>query len=163
MNQKLSNVGGGLPSIQQPLEVIENLILNIRGKQVMLDRDLARLYGVETKVLNQAVKRNIERFPERFMFQLTDDEKIKVVTICDHLKELRFSYQNPYAFTEQGVSMLSAVLKSETAINISIKIMDAFVAMRHALLENHQLFNRISEKIISSFQNLLGWVGNLPE
>lgn len=143
MNQKLSKGNHALQPVQQPLEAIENLILNIRGKQVMLDRDLARLYGVETKVLNQAVKRNIERFPERFMFQLTDDEKIKVVTICDHLKELRFSYQNPYAFTEQGVSMLSAVLKSETAINISIKIMDAFVAMRHALLENHQLFNRI--------------------
>lgn len=143
MSKKLSICNDALQPVQQPLEAIENLILNIRGKQVMLDRDLARLYGVETKVLNQAVKRNIERFPERFMFQLTDDEKIKVVTICDHLKELRFSYQNPYAFTEQGVSMLSAVLKSETAINISIKIMDAFVAMRHALLENHQLFNRI--------------------
>lgn len=84
-----------------------------------------------------------------------------MVANCDHLKELRFSYQNPYAFTEQGVSMLSAVLKSETAINISIKIMDAFVAMRHALLENHQLFNRISEKIIFSFQTLLGWVKSL--
>ena len=163
MSKKLSICNDALQPVQQPLEAIENLILNIRGKQVMLDRDLARLYGVETKRLNEAVKRNIERFPERFMFQLADDEKNKVVAICDHLKELRFSYQNPYAFTEQGVSMLSAVLKSETAINISIKIMDAFVAMRHALLENHQLFNRISEKIISSFQNLSGWVGSLPE
>ena len=143
MSKKLSICNDALQPVQQPLEAIENLILNIRGKQVMLDRDLARLYGVETKRLNEAVKRNIERFPERFMFQLADDEKNKVVAICDHLKELRFSYQNPYAFTEQGVSMLSAVLKSETAINISIKIMDAFVAMRHALLENHQLFNRI--------------------
>jgi uncharacterized protein YwgA len=143
MNQKLSKGNHALQPVQQPLEAIENLILNIRGKQVMLDRDLARLYGVETKRLNEAVKRNIERFPERFMFQLAEDEKNKVVAICDHLKELRFSYQKPYAFTEQGVSMLSAVLKSETAINISIKIMDAFVAMRHALLENHQLFNRI--------------------
>ena len=143
MNQNFSNPGGMLPSIQEPLETIENLILTIRGKQVMLDRDLARLYGVETKVLNQAVKRNIERFPERFMFQLTDKEKIEVVTICDHLNELRFSYQNPYAFTEQGVSMLSAVLKSKIAVNISIKIMDAFVAMRHTLLNNNQLFSRI--------------------
>lgn len=143
MNQKLSKGNHALQPVQQPLEAIENLILNIRGKQVMLDRDLARLYGVETKVLNQAVKRNIERFPERFMFQLTDDEKIKVVTICDHLNDLRFSYQNPYAFTEQGVSMLSAVLKSKIAVNISIKIMDAFVAMRHTLLNNDQLFNRI--------------------
>ena len=80
--------------------IAKNLILSIRGKQVMLDRDLARLYGVETKVLNQAVKRNIERFPERFIFQLTDDEKNKVVANCDHLKDLRFSYQNPYAFTD---------------------------------------------------------------
>ena len=163
MGTKITTGNDALQVNQNPLENIENLILNIRGKQVMLDRDLARLYGVETKRLNEAVKRNIERFPERFMFQLTDDEKNKVVANCDHLKELRFSYQNPYAFTEQGVSMLSAVLKSETAINISIKIMDAFVAMRHALLENHQLFNRISEKIISSFQNLSGWVGSLPE
>ena len=143
MSKKLSICNDALQPVQQPLEAIENLILNIRGKQVMLDRDLARLYGVETKVLNQAVKRNIERFPERFMFQLTDDEKIEVVTICDHLNDLRFSYQNPYAFTEQGVSMLSAVLKSKIAVNISIKIMDAFVAMRHTLLNNNQLFNRI--------------------
>lgn len=143
MGTKITTGNDALQVNQNPLENIENLILNIRGKQVMLDRDLARLYGVETKRLNEAVKRNIERFPERFMFQLADDEKNKVVAICDHLKELRFSYQNPYAFTEQGVSMLSAVLKSETAINISIKIMDAFVAMRHALLENHQLLNRI--------------------
>ena len=143
MGTKITTGNDALQVNQNPLENIENLILNIRGKQVMLDRDLARLYGVETKVLNQAVKRNIERFPERFIFQLTDDEKIKVVTNCDHLNDLRFSYQNPYAFTEQGVSMLSAVLKSKIAVNISIKIMDAFVAMRHTLLNNDQLFNRI--------------------
>ena len=101
MSKKLtSSCNDALQVNQNPLENIENLILNVRGKQVMLDRDLARLYGVETKVLNQAVKRNIERFPERFMFQLTDEEKVKVVTICDHLKDLRFSYQNPYAFTD---------------------------------------------------------------
>lgn len=131
-----------LTSNQATLENIENLILNIRDKQVMLDRDLARLYGVETKVLNQAVKRNSERFPERFMFQITENEKIKVVTNCDHLKDLRFSYQNPYVFTEQGVSMLSAVLKSDIAINTSIMIMDAFVAMRHSISSNQQIINR---------------------
>ena len=131
-----------LTSNHATLENIENLILNIRDKQVMLDRDLARLYGVETKVLNQAVKRNIERFPERFMFQITENEKIKVVTNCDHLKDLRFSYQNPYVFTEQGVSMLSAVLKSDIAINTSIMIMDAFVAMRHSISSNQQIINR---------------------
>ena len=97
MSKKLSICNDALQPVQQPLEAIENLILNIRGKQVMLDRDLARLYGVETKRLNEAVKRNIERFPERFMFQWTDDEKNKVVANCDHFKEPRFSYQNPYA------------------------------------------------------------------
>jgi len=116
---KLPSGNKELQPTQTPLENIENLILNVRGKQVMLDRDLARLYGVETKALNQAVKRNLERFPERFMFKLNDNERIEVVTNCDHLNELRFSYQNPYAFTEQVVSMLSAVLKSNIAINTS--------------------------------------------
>ena len=143
MSKKLTSGNDALQVNQNPLENIENLILNVRGKQVMLDRDLARLYGVETKVLNQAVKRNIERFPERFMFQLTDDEKNKVVTNCDHLKDLRFSYQNPYAFTEHGVTMLASVLKSDIAVQISIKIVDAFVAMRHALPNYNQLFTRI--------------------
>lgn len=126
-----------------PLESIENLILNIRGKQVMLDRDLARLYGVETKSLNQAVKRNIERFPEHFMFQLSDSEKSEVVTKCYHLKELKFSYQNPYAFTEHGVTMLASILKSDIAVKISIKIVDAFISMRHSLKANIQLSNRV--------------------
>ena len=131
-----------LPS-QTPLENIENLILNIRGKQVMLDRDLARLYGVETKRLNEAVKRNIERFPERFMFQLTDYEFVELVANCDRFSSLKHSTSFPFAFTEQGVSMLSAVLKSNIAINTSIMIMDAFVAMRHSLNKNYQLHNRI--------------------
>ena len=143
MNQKLSKGNYALQQVQQPLEVIENLILNIRGKQVMLDRDLARLYGVETKVLNQAVKRNIERFPERFMFQLTDDEFFKLVTICDRFSTLKHSTSYPFAFTEHGVTMLASVLRSEIAVQMSIKIVDAFVAMRHTLLNNDQLFNRI--------------------
>ena len=82
----------------------------------MIDRDLAELYGVETKVLNQAVHRNNARFPEDFMFRLTKSEKSEVVTICDHLKVIKFSRQLPYAFTEQGVAMLSSVLNSERAI-----------------------------------------------
>ena len=130
-------------SNQTPLESIENLILNIRGKQVMLDRDLARLYGVETKRLNEAVKRNRERFPERFMFQLTDNELVELVANCDRFNTLKHSTSFPYAFTEQGVSMLSAVLKSNIAINTSIMIMDAFVAMRHSLNNNFLLHNRI--------------------
>ena len=121
---------------------IENRILVIRGQQVMLDRDLAELYGVETKVLNQAVKRNIERFPQRFMFQLNDNEysflRSQIVT---SKTETRGGRQYlPYAFTEQGCAMLSSVLRSETAIQVSIKIMDAFVAMRHFLQNNAQVF-----------------------
>ena len=143
MSKKLSICNDALQPVQQPLEAIENLILNIRGKQVMLDRDLARLYGVETKVLNQAVKRNIERFPERFMFQLTDDEFFKLVTICDRFSTLKHSTSYPFAFTEHGVTMLASVLRSEIAVQMSIKIVDAFVAMRHSLLNNDQLFNRI--------------------
>ncbi len=123
---------------------IENKILVIRGQQVMLDRDLAELYGVETKVLNQAVKRNIERFPEQFCFQLDKNEQNELVTNCDRFEKLKHSTSNPYAFTEQGVAMLSAVLRSETAIKVSISIMNAFVHMRHYLHKNADLLNRMS-------------------
>lgn len=122
---------------------IESRILNIRNLQIMIDRDLAELYGVETKVLNQAVKRNIGRFPENFRFQLNSKEKDDLVTNCDHLKDLKFSYNIPYAFTEQGVAMLSSVLKSKIAIEVSIKIMNAFVEMRKFILTNAQVFQRI--------------------
>lgn len=100
---------------------IENMIFNIRGQQVMLDRDLAKLYGVETKVLNQAVKRNLERFPERFRFQLTVTETDKLVTICDRLQNLKHSTVCPFVFTEQGVAMLSSVLRSQTAAEVSVE------------------------------------------
>ena len=137
---------------------IENKILVIRGQQVMLDRDLAELYGVETKVLNQAVKRNIERFPERFMFQLTKTEqnnaedclRSQFVTlenlksqIVTSRKRGKYSKYLPYVFTEQGVAMLASVLKSPMAIQMSIKIMDAFVAMRRFLLNNAKIFTEI--------------------
>ncbi len=122
---------------------VENLIFTIRNKQVMIDYHLAELYGVETKVLNQQVKRNIERFPERFRFQLTDDERNKVVTNCDHLEKLKFSKTNPYAFTEQGVAMLSAVLRSETAVVVSVRIIDAFVEMRNAISRDGSIIKRI--------------------
>ena len=105
---------------------IQNRILTIKNQQVMIDRDLAEFYGVETKVLNQAVKRNIERFPSNFMFQLSDDEKNELVTNCDRFKTLKHSSSLPYAFTEQGVAMLSAVLKSDAAVRTSIMIMNAF-------------------------------------
>ena len=120
---------------------IRSKIHVIRGQQVMLDRDLAELYGVETKVLNQAVKRNNERFPENFMFQLDDKEfenwRSQFVTSNSDKMGLR---RPPYAFTEQGVAMLSAVLKSDTAVKVSIRIMNAFVSMRHFLQNNTEIF-----------------------
>ena len=109
----------------------------------MIDRDLAELYGIETKVLNQAVKRNIERFPESFRFQLNEIEKDELVTNCDRFNGLKYSSSNPFAFTEQGVAMLSAVLKSETAVRTSIRIIEAFVAMRNFLINNASIFQRI--------------------
>mgnify|MGYP003293903483 CR=1 FL=1 len=125
------------------IQKIENAIYTIRGQQVLVDRDLAMLYQVETKVLNQAVKRNIERFPERFRFQLTKEETIELVTNCDRFKLLKHSSVCPYVFTEQGVAMLSTVLRSATAVETSIKIMDAFVAMRHFVSFNAQLCQRL--------------------
>ena len=125
------------------IQKIENAIYTIRGQQVLVDRDLAMLYQVETKVLNQAVKRNIERFPERFRFQLTKEETIELVTNSDRFKLLKHSSVCPYVFTEQGVAMLSTVLRSATAVETSIKIMDAFVAMRHFVSFNAQLFQRL--------------------
>ena len=134
---------------------IENKIIVIRGQQVMLDRDLAELYGVETKVLNQAVKRNIERFPTRFMFQLTKEEQIRAeqflrsqfvtLEISDKDEDLRGKHSKylPYAFTEQGVAMLASVLKSDAAVQTSIMIMDAFVALRRFLQSNFQVFAEI--------------------
>ena len=122
---------------------IQNRILVLRNQQVMIDRDLAELYGVDTKRLNEQVKRNIQRFPENFMFQLEDKEKTELVAICDRFTTLKHSSSNPYAFTEQGVAMLSAVLKSETAVKMSIQIMNAFVEMRHFLQNNSRLFEEI--------------------
>jgi hypothetical protein len=122
---------------------IQNRIFTIRGLQVMVDRDLAELYQVETKVLNQAVKRNIKRFPEQFRFQLSKAEKNELVTNCDRFESLKHSTVLPYVFTEQGVSMLSAVLRSETAIKVSIQIMDAFVGMRKFIANNAAIFHRL--------------------
>lgn len=116
------------------LQIIQSKIYEIRGQKVMLDRDLAEMYGVETRVLNQAVKRNIERFPSDFMFQLTDEEtkvwKSQIVMSNSVKMGVR---RNPYAFTELGVAMLSSVLNSKTAIQINMGIMRAFVTIRQML------------------------------
>ncbi|MBC7000340.1 ORF6N domain-containing protein [Cytophaga sp. FL35] len=118
------------------LILIENRIFTFRDEPVMIDRDLAEMYQVETKVLNQAVKRNLERFPQAFRFQLSDNEKNELVTNCDRFEKLKHSSNNPYAFTEQGVAMLSAVLRSQVAIQVSIQIMNAFVQMRKTIGNN---------------------------
>ncbi|MHB8232428.1 MAG: ORF6N domain-containing protein [bacterium] len=123
---------------------IQNIIFTIRGVQVMLDEDIANLYEVETKVLNQAVKRNIERFPEDFMFQLTEEEhsflRSQIVTSKEKRGGRRYL---PYVFTEQGVAMLSAVIRSETAVKISIQIIKAFVAMRQFIALNARIFQQL--------------------
>ncbi len=127
---------------------IRDLIYTVRGVQVMLDSDLAKLYGVETKRLNEAVTRNIERFPERFCFRLSsgevDDLRSQIATLHPELgKQDSWWRYMPRVFTEQGVSMLSAVLRSKTAIDVSIRVMDAFVEMRHFIASNAAMFEQI--------------------
>jgi len=111
----------------------------------MIDRDLAELYGVTTKALNQAVKRNIDRFPEDFMVQLTKKEKGELVTNCDRLKLLKHSIINPYAFTQEGVAMLSSVLRSKRALQVNIGIMRAFVRIREYLSTHKDVLKKLVE------------------
>lgn len=130
---------------------VDGKIITLRGVQVMLDTHLAELYQVETKVFNQAIKRNIDRFPDDFRFQLTDSEwaslRSQIVTLNDvgNNSSARGKHRKylPYAFTEQGIAMLSAVLRSDVAIQVSIKIMQAFVQMRHTLLNNVAVIQRL--------------------
>lgn len=121
-----------------PVEMIEKKILMIRGEKVMLDADLSELYGVTTKRLNEQVKRNCERFPDDFMFQLTEEEKAEVVAICDHLKRLKFSPVLPYAFTEHGAIMLASVLNSPIAVQTSVLVVssDRCLPLMPSLLAN---------------------------
>ncbi len=114
-------------------------------KKVILDTDLSNLYGVSTKQLNQQVKRNKDRFPEDFIFQLTDDEKTKVVTNCDHLGKLKYSPTLPYAFTEHGAVMAANIIKSSCAVQMSVFIVRAFVKMREQLLATATLAKRLAE------------------
>lgn len=140
-----------------PVERIEKAILYIRKQKVMLDRDLAYLYGVATKVLNQAVRRNIERFPTDFMFKLTKKEKDKLVTNCDHLKSLKYSKALPFAFTEQGIAMLSSILRSRQAVEVNIAIMRTFVRLRRILANNALLRQKIEameQKYDEQFQQV---------
>jgi len=126
-----------------PIENIAGLIYQFRGKKVILDRDLAELYNVETKVLKQAVRRNIQRFPEDFMFELTLDEDRRLRSQNVTLKQGQHSKYGAMAFTEQGVAMLSSVLKSERAIQVNIQIIRAFTKLRHLILGNDELRHEI--------------------
>jgi len=151
MNDENSNIvpiNEDLNVVEYEKENIKNLIYTIRGKQVMLDSDVAMLYHYETKKLNQAVKRNIERFPEHFCFQLTEEEFINLRSqiVTSSLKNENYGGRRylPYVFTEQGIAMLSGILKSDIAIQVSLNIIDAFVEMRKILLNNANLFNRLT-------------------
>ena len=167
-----------LPEAIATKEVVANCDLQIagrirliRGIQVMLDWDIAELYGVETRALNQAVKRNIERFPRNFRFQLTKEELAELITNCDKSDQKRHYPGTPAVFTEQGIAMLSAVLRSPTAIKVSIKIMETFVAMRHALMSSAGVLQRLgtvevklieTDKRLDTVFDALGRVRLLP-
>ncbi len=124
---------------------IESLILIIRSQRVILDVDLAALYGVPTKRLNEQVKRNIDRFPEDFMFQLTKQEKDEVVANCDHLVQLKFSPVLPHGFTEHGAIMAANVLNSERAVKVSVQVVRAFVKLREMLATHKEMASKLKE------------------
>ena len=127
------------------LKPVESLILTIRDSKVLIDADLAAIYGVETRALNQAVKRNSERFPKDFIFQLNADEKLKVITSCDHLARLKFAKSLPFAFTEHGALMAATVLNSPEAVAMSVYVVRAFIQMREQLAANREILKRLRE------------------
>jgi hypothetical protein len=124
---------------------IEQRILLVRGEKVIIDADLAEFYGVPTKRLNEQVKRNKDRFPEDFIFQLSPEEKSEVVANCDHLSKLKFSKVLPYAFTEHGAIMAASVLYSARAIEVSVFIVRAFVKLRRVISEHKELVRKIEQ------------------
>jgi hypothetical protein len=124
---------------------IQQRILLVRGVKVIIDADLAEFYGVPTRRLNEQVKRNRERFPEDFMFQLTTDEKVEVIANCDHLEKLKFSKALPFAFTEHGAIMAAAVLNSPRAVDVSVFVVRAFVQLREVISGHRELARRIAE------------------
>ena len=134
--------GKNKPALAQ-IGRIEGRILVIRGQRVMVDAELAELYGTSTKSLNQAMRRNRDRFPGDFVFQLTGKEKAEVVTVCDHLKKLRFSSTLPYAFTEHGAIMAASVLNKPLAVEVSVYVVRAFVRLREMLVTNAELARKL--------------------
>lgn len=127
------------------VESVASKILDLRNQRVIIDADLASLYGVKTRMLNQAVKRNIDRFPEDFMFQLTKNEKEEVITNCDHLSQLKFSSYLPYAFTEHGAIMAANILNSDKAVEMSIFVVRAFVRLREIFSTHKQMADKLTE------------------
>ncbi|MEO7623848.1 MAG: ORF6N domain-containing protein [Gallionella sp.] len=123
---------------------LEHLILTIRGRKVLIDADLAAIYGVETRSLNQAVKRNAERFPEDFMFCLSAAEKSEVITNCDHLAKLKFAKSLPFVFTEHGAIMAATVLNSPEAVTMSVFVVRAFIQMREQLAANAAILKHLA-------------------
>ena len=146
---KIIRLNPQMPKSELNADQISTLVLTIRGQKVLLDRDLSRLYGIETRVLKQAVRRNRDRFPEDFMFELSSEEfadwRSQFVTSKEDLKGLRYA---PMAFTEQGIAMLSSVLNTPKAVAINIAIIRAFVQMRHAIASN-----KIIEKKLKDLQD----------
>jgi hypothetical protein len=150
--------------VEIPDEIILSKILVIRGQKVMIDSNIAELYGVSTKRLNEQVKRNILRFPEDFMFQLTEQEKAEVVANCDHLRKLKFSPYLSNAFTEHGAVMLASVLNSERAIIVNVQIVRIYITLREMVLSNKDVlleFDKIKsqlsdheDRILSVFEYL---------
>ena len=139
-------------------------IFYFRGRKVMLDTDLASFYGVSTKALKQQVKRNIARFPEDFMFELSEDEKLELMATNERLAGLKFSYVSPLVFSEQGVAMLSTVLRSEKAIHINIEIMRAFARYRAIIRENEELrleIKQLEQRLNEGFTYLLARIDAL--
>jgi hypothetical protein len=130
-----------------PNEIIESRIFIIRGQKVMLDRDLAELYGVSTKRLNEQVKRNLSRFPQDFMFKLNEIETRQLVANCDRFKTLKHSSSFPYAFTEHGTIMLASIINSEVAISVNIQIVRAFIRLREIILTHKDLQKKIDDII----------------
>lgn len=129
---------------------IVNLIFNLRNEKVMIDSDIAEIFGVTTKLLNRAVKRNIDRFPPDFMFQLTKEEKDDLIANCEHLQKLKFSPNLPYAFTEHGTVMLASILNSPVAVQASIQVVRAFIKLREILSTHKELsakFELLENKI----------------
>ena len=145
---------------------IQQRILLVRGEKIIIDADLAQFYGVSTKRLNEQVKRNKKRFPKDFMFRLTSDEKSEVVANCDHLSKLKYSKTRPYAFTEHGAIMAASILKSSQAVDISIFIVRAFLALRRIISESKELAQKMTlleRKVADHDQQILSLVQAIRE